>query len=207
MLNFKLNHFRINGLNILGSWITNPVLIKNHIYQFYESKFKETSNRRPTFTSNLFKHISVEDSNLLDRTITPQEIKDAIWDCGGDKALGPDGFTFKFIKKHWEIIKDDIIAYVKEFEKRAYIPRGCNSSFITLILKIDDPLTIGEFRPISLIRCQYKIIAKILANRLSLVIPSGTNKMENLTLDCALTRKLPSKYTLSSGKSKPSSRL
>ncbi|GJZ18718.1 hypothetical protein Tco_0554841, partial [Tanacetum coccineum] len=169
MLNSKLNHSRINGLNILGSWITNPVLIKNHIYQFYESKFMETSNRRPTFTSNLFKHLSIEDSNLLDRTITPQEIKDAIWDCGGDKAPGPDGFTFKFIKKHWEIIKDDIIAYVKEFDNTAYIPRGCNSSFITLIPKIDDPLTIGEFRPISLIGCQYKIIAKILANRLSLV--------------------------------------
>ncbi|GJR03016.1 reverse transcriptase domain-containing protein [Tanacetum coccineum] len=140
--------------------------------KFHESKFKETSNRRPTFTSNLFKHISVEDSNLLDRTITPQEIKDAIWDCGGDKAPGPDGFTFKFIKKHWEIIKDDIIAYVKEFENTSYFPRGCNSSFITLIPKIDDPLTIGEFRPISLIGCQHKIIAKILTNRLSLVIPS-----------------------------------
>ncbi|GJY70863.1 putative RNA-directed DNA polymerase [Tanacetum coccineum] len=178
MLNSKLNHSRINGLNILGPWITNPVLIKNHIYQFYESKFKETSNRRPTFTSNLFKHISVEDSNLLDRTITPQEIKDAIWDCGGDKAPGPDGFTFKFIKKHWEIIKDDIIAYVKEFENTAYIPRGCNSSFITLIPKIDDPLTIGEFRPISLIGCQYKIIAKILANRLSLVIPSVIGEVQ-----------------------------
>ncbi|GJZ85653.1 putative RNA-directed DNA polymerase [Tanacetum coccineum] len=178
MLNSKLNHSRINGLNILGSWITNPVLIKNHIYQFYESKFKETSNRRPSFTSNLFKHISVEDSNLLDCTITPQEIKDAIWDCGGDKAPGPDGFTFKFFKKHWEFIKDDIIAYVKEFDNTAYIPRGCNSSFITLIPKIDDPLTIGEFRPISLIGCQYKIIAKILANRLSLFIPSVIGEVQ-----------------------------
>ncbi|GKA86928.1 hypothetical protein Tco_0808639 [Tanacetum coccineum] len=90
MLNSKLNHSRINGLNILGPWITNPVLIKNHIYQFYESKFKETSNRRPTFTSNLFKHISVEDSNLLNCTITPQEIKDAILDCGRDKAPDPN---------------------------------------------------------------------------------------------------------------------
>nr|GEY21053.1 hypothetical protein [Tanacetum cinerariifolium] len=88
MLNSKVNNSRINGLNILGSWITNPVLIKNHIYQFYESKFKETSNRRPTFTSNLFKHLSVEDFNLFDCTITPQEIKDAIWDCGRDKAPG-----------------------------------------------------------------------------------------------------------------------
>ncbi|GJY45302.1 RNA-directed DNA polymerase, eukaryota, reverse transcriptase zinc-binding domain protein [Tanacetum coccineum] len=124
------------------------------------------------------KHILVEDYNILYRTITPQEIKDAIWDCGGDKASGPNGFTFKFIKKHWEIIKDDIIAYVKEFENTTYIPRGCNSSFITLIPKIDDPLTIGEFRPISLIGCQYKIIAKILANRLSLVIPSVIGEVQ-----------------------------
>ncbi|GJS98553.1 putative RNA-directed DNA polymerase, eukaryota, reverse transcriptase zinc-binding domain protein [Tanacetum coccineum] len=144
MLNSKLNS-RINRLNILGSWIKNPVLIKNHIYQFYESKFKETNNRIPTFTSNLFKHISVEDYNLLDRTITPQEIKDTIWDCGGDKA--------------------------PEFDNTAYIPRGCSSSFITLIPKINYPPTIGEFRPISLIGCQYKIIVKIPANRLSLVIP------------------------------------
>ncbi|GJT38333.1 hypothetical protein Tco_0938198 [Tanacetum coccineum] len=99
MLNSKLNHSRINGLNILGSWITNPVLIKNHIYQFYESKFKETSNRRPSFTSNLFKHISVEDSNLLDCTITPQEIKDAIWDCGGDKA--PAAFLLSSYALTW----------------------------------------------------------------------------------------------------------
>ncbi|GJY56796.1 putative RNA-directed DNA polymerase [Tanacetum coccineum] len=146
MLNSKLNHSRINGLNILGSWITNPVLIKNHIYQFYESKFKETSNRRPTFTSNLFNRISVEDSNLLDRTITPQEIKDAIWDCGGDKAPGPDG---------------DVTLPLSPLSP-----------------KIDDPLTIGEFRPISLIGCQYKIIAKILANRLSLVIPSVIGEVQ-----------------------------
>ncbi|GJT13201.1 hypothetical protein Tco_0860243 [Tanacetum coccineum] len=109
MLNSKLNHSRINGLNILWSWIINPVLIKNHIYQFYESKFKETSNRRPSFTSNLFKHISVEDSNILDCTITPQEIKDAIWDCGGDKAPSPDVFP-NFLKSIGSFIKDDINA-------------------------------------------------------------------------------------------------
>lgn len=54
----------------------------------------------------------------------------------------------------------------------SYIPRGCNSSFVTLIAKVDDPIFISDFRPISLIGCQYKIIAKILANRLALVISS-----------------------------------
>nr|GEY63422.1 hypothetical protein [Tanacetum cinerariifolium] len=53
-------------------------------------------------------------------------------------APGPDGF--KFFKKHWEIIENDVVAYVKEFESSSLIPRGCNSSFITLVPKVDDPL-------------------------------------------------------------------
>ncbi|GJS61197.1 cysteine-rich receptor-like protein kinase [Tanacetum coccineum] len=56
--------------------------------------------------------------------------------------------------------------------------KGCNSSFITLIPKTDDPLVIDDFRPISLIGCQYKIIAKILANRLALVIPSVVGEVQ-----------------------------
>ncbi|GJU00859.1 cysteine-rich receptor-like protein kinase [Tanacetum coccineum] len=59
-----------------------------------------------------------------------------------------------------------------KFEFSSYIPVGCNSSFITLIPKVEDPLLIGDYRPICFIGCQYKIIAKVLANRLSKVLPS-----------------------------------
>lgn len=76
------------------------------------------------------------------------------------------------MKKNWKILGDDIISYVKNFESSSFIPRGCNSSLIALIPKIEDPLLISDFRPISLIGCQYKIIAKVIANRLSQVISS-----------------------------------
>ncbi|GJR57128.1 putative RNA-directed DNA polymerase, eukaryota, reverse transcriptase zinc-binding domain protein [Tanacetum coccineum] len=178
MLNAKSNRSRINGLNILGTWTTNPVSIKNHILRCYELKFKEANLNRPTFSSNMFKQITPDDSQLLDHSFTPLKIKKAVWDCNGDKAPGPDGFTFKFIKKNWDVLKDDIISYVQEFENSAYIPRGCNSSFITLIHKIEDPLSIGDYRPISLIGCQYKIITKVLANRLALVISSVISKVK-----------------------------
>nr|GEY35359.1 outer envelope pore protein 16-2, chloroplastic-like [Tanacetum cinerariifolium] len=89
-----------------------------------------------------------------------------------EKAPGPDGFTFKLIKKHWNLLSDDIITYVNDFYHSTSISRGCNSSFITIVPKVDDPLTISDFRPISLIGCQYKIIEKVLANCLSLVIHS-----------------------------------
>nr|GEZ26544.1 hypothetical protein [Tanacetum cinerariifolium] len=89
-----------------------------------------------------------------------------------DKGPGLDGFTFKLIKKHWTILGNDVISFVKDFHHSVHIPRGCNSSFITLVSKVEDPIVIGDFRPISLIGCQYKILAKVLANRLALVIPS-----------------------------------
>ncbi|GJW72993.1 RNA-directed DNA polymerase, eukaryota, reverse transcriptase zinc-binding domain protein [Tanacetum coccineum] len=77
-----------------------------------------------------------------------------------------------FISGLFSTLKHDIVSYVKEFEVSTLIPRGCNSSYIALIPKVDDPLVVGDFRPISLIGSQYKIIAKILANCLSRVVSS-----------------------------------
>ncbi|GKD81449.1 putative RNA-directed DNA polymerase, eukaryota, reverse transcriptase zinc-binding domain protein, partial [Tanacetum coccineum] len=98
------------------------------------------------------------------------EIKSAIWDCGSNKAPGPDGFTFAFVNKYWDLIKMDILEFVNSFFDSCSMPQGVNSSFFTLIPKVSNPIFIKDFRPISLIGIHYKIIAKILANRLSKVI-------------------------------------
>nr|GEV40636.1 RNA-directed DNA polymerase, eukaryota [Tanacetum cinerariifolium] len=60
---------------------------------------------------------------------------------------------------------------VMEFFSSGTFPKGCNSFFIALIPKTQNAKTVKDFRPISLIRSLYKIIAKIMANRLSSVIP------------------------------------
>ena len=44
------------------------------------------------------------------------EIKNVVWSCGSDKSPGPDGFTFKFLKKYRELLKEDIMGLVKYFE-------------------------------------------------------------------------------------------
>ncbi|GJU00433.1 putative RNA-directed DNA polymerase, eukaryota, reverse transcriptase zinc-binding domain protein [Tanacetum coccineum] len=98
--------------------------------------------------SNLFKHFSLDEVQFLDRPFSNLEIKDA------------------------DIIEKDVISFVKHFETSSHIPKGCNSSFIIFVPKLDDPLVVGDFRPISLIGCQYKIIAKVLANHLPKVLAS-----------------------------------
>ncbi|GJR96849.1 RNA-directed DNA polymerase, eukaryota, reverse transcriptase zinc-binding domain protein [Tanacetum coccineum] len=64
----------------------------------------------------------------------------------------------------------DIIKYVQNFNSPALLSRGCNSSFISLVPKVSNPLCILDYESISLIGCQYKIIAKILAERSKLVL-------------------------------------
>ncbi|GKE78519.1 putative RNA-directed DNA polymerase [Tanacetum coccineum] len=172
IINNRRNRLRINGLAIESEWVTDLVPIKSHILYFFETKFKEPSHNRPSFSNNLFKQLTPDENIILESPISSQEIKNAVWDCTGEKAPGPDGFTFKLIKKHWNLLSDDIITYVNDFYHSSLIPRGCNSSFITLVPKVDDSLTISDFRPISLIGCQYKIIAKVLTTHLSLVIHS-----------------------------------
>lgn len=61
---------------------------------------------------------------------------------------------------------------VKHFENSAFFERGCNASFLALIPKINSPITFGDYRPIILLNSLYKVIAKVLANRLKTVIDS-----------------------------------
>lgn len=64
---------------------------------------------RPKLISPQFKSISMMDAIRLESPISPEEVKNAVWASGSDKAPGPDGFTFEFIKKYWDIISKDII--------------------------------------------------------------------------------------------------
>ncbi|GJZ64535.1 putative RNA-directed DNA polymerase, eukaryota, reverse transcriptase zinc-binding domain protein [Tanacetum coccineum] len=116
--------------------------------------------------ADMFNPLSSSQRESLDQNITREEIKRAVWDCGGDRAPGPNGFVFKFFKTFWDLIEGDVVRFVLDFFRTNSFPKGCNSSFIALIPKVHNAKLVSDFRPISLIGCQYKIIGKILANRL-----------------------------------------
>lgn len=72
----------------------------------------------------------------------------------------------------------DIVRAVRYFEEFATISQDCNSSFITLVPKAKDPITLSDYRPISLLGYVYKIVAKILANHLKVVLGSVVDEVQ-----------------------------
>ncbi|GKE02005.1 hypothetical protein Tco_1389988 [Tanacetum coccineum] len=145
IINKNYQRQNIKGISYNGQWISEPSSIKKKDFEFFSNKFLEDMLTRPPFKSDRFLKLSELQRETLECPFSKEEIKNSVWRCGGDKAPGPNGFTFNFIKKYWNIIGDDITNAVIHFYSSAFIPKGGNSSLITLIKKIKDPITLSDF--------------------------------------------------------------
>ncbi|GKB12440.1 hypothetical protein Tco_0846363 [Tanacetum coccineum] len=162
-----------------GNWTESPKAVKGEFFQHFSSRFDKPDASRATINMRYPKTLTYDQHNELESEVSNVEIKRAVWDCGTDKSPGPDGFTFGFYRRFWKIIENDVYDAVKYFFTYGNIPKGCNSSFIALIPKIPDANMVKDFRPISLIGSLYKIIAKILANRLVGVLGDIVNDVQS----------------------------
>jgi len=88
-----------------------------------------------------------------------------------DKAPGPDGFTIEFFKACWPIIKADLFNLIKNFHRTKRVLPAINATFLTLIPKPDHTDSPDKFRPIALCNVLYKILSKLMANRLKPILP------------------------------------
>ncbi|GKF91144.1 hypothetical protein Tco_0274845, partial [Tanacetum coccineum] len=150
----------IRGILVEADWIDEPAKVKNEFLKHFKI----------SLVSQMPKILTLLQKEDLERSVTYDEIKRAVWDCSTNKSPGPDGFTFDFIRRYWKGVDKDVVKAVEEFFVSSKFPPGSNSSLITLIPKTQDAKIVKDFCPISLIGSAYKIITKIMANRLSMVI-------------------------------------
>ena len=169
LINHRRRHNAIQGLLIDRVWVHEPSSVKNAALNYFKVRFSEENFNRPTLVH--FPSLGQREKESLVARFSELEIKSAVWDCGGDKSPGPDGLNFNFIKQFWEILKPDFIRFMDEFYINGTFPKGSNESFLALIPKLNDPQSLNDYRPISLIGCVYKVVSKLLANRLVLVLP------------------------------------
>ncbi|KAK2648316.1 hypothetical protein Ddye_015805 [Dipteronia dyeriana] len=108
----------------------------------------------------------------LGRRVGLEEVWKVVSNCDGNKAPRPDGFNLNFIKENWDAIKQDFMSFMVEFHKNGSIVKELNQTFIALIPKCSNLKTMKDYRPISLVGSLYKILAKVLANRMRRVLDS-----------------------------------
>ncbi|KAL6336179.1 hypothetical protein AAG906_011061 [Vitis piasezkii] len=91
-------------------------------------------------------------------------------EMNGDKAPGPDGFTMAFWQSCWDFLKEEVVELFKEFYDQKSFSKSLNTTFLVLIPKKGGVEDLGDFRPISLLGGLYKLLAKVLANKLKKVL-------------------------------------
>ena len=160
----------MHGIFVNKKWSDNKEEVKNKVCEFFEERFARNDACQVRLEKIDFNSISEANNELLIGDFSEEEVNAAIWGCDSSKNPGPDGFNFGFIKFCWDILKKDVVSTVKDFAGYGKWPRGSNASFLCLIPKVENPQQLGEFRPISLVGCLYKIISKELFLRLKKVI-------------------------------------
>ena len=106
----------------------------------------------------------------LERKFERGEILQVVSDLESDKAPGPDGFTMTFYHHCWRVVEKDVLVVFEEFFQHCKFEKSLNATFIALIPKKNDASNIRNLRPISLVGSVYKILAKVLTNRLRVVL-------------------------------------
>lgn len=159
-------------LNDQGEWVRNEEALKDMVVNYFKNIYTTEGPRnfRP-----ILDHIpTLVDASMnqsLKAPVTMEEIKETTHQLGPTKAPGPDGFHGLFFQHHWNDIGEDICREVQLFFQTGYLNPALNKTQIILIPKTQDPEKLAQYRPISLCNFAYKIISKILTNRLKPLLP------------------------------------
>ncbi|KAL0448195.1 UNVERIFIED_CONTAM: LINE-1 reverse transcriptase [Sesamum latifolium] len=123
--------------------------------------------------------LSEEDSAVLIKPVTAAEVKMTFFDVAEDKSPGPDGSSSGFFKVAWPIVKEEVTQAILEFFLNGKIMKQVNATLLVLIPKVQAPSQVSDFRPISCCNVLYKVITKIIVQRLRPVLDSLISPSQN----------------------------
>ncbi|XP_043697496.1 uncharacterized protein LOC122648332 [Telopea speciosissima] len=168
------NHI-LEVMDQTGNTLTNPKAIKEEAVLFYKKLFglDYTNLGSCPPPSIPLSGVVSESQNLeLGKEVNGEEVRRVVFSLKDSKAPWPDGFGAGFYKHSWEVIGEELTNAVQWFFANSFMPHSINATFITLVPKSGDVSTFAGFWPLALCNLLYKIITKILSNRIQHVIGS-----------------------------------
>jgi hypothetical protein len=168
----------ITKLNVDKKIITKPKEIleaeKDFYKALYSDKQETCQDSLEYFTKNVnIPKITAEQSNECENDITSEELLKCIKSMKNKKTPGTDGISNEFYKFFWLDIKSFILDSINYAIKSGELSTEQKRGVLTLIPKKDkDRLHLKNWRPITLLNVDYKIFAKVIANRMSKILPT-----------------------------------
>ena len=149
--------------------------IRGEIAGFYEDLFTKQENLdknvQESLLANLKKKLPIQKRNFLETKLTKKEIYTALSETDNGRMPGWCGFQYEFYKHFWHILGDSFyIMQDKVLNEIKRLSITQRKSIISLLFKDGDEKDIRNWRPVSLLCTDYKIIAKAMANRLKNVL-------------------------------------
>lgn len=172
---------RIIGLkNNNNVWLFDPVQIStfiiDHFAKIYTTDHSFSYLRRALFPVP-HPHLSEIDKATLQAPCIIHEISKVVFSFSPLKAPGPDGLHPLFFQKYWDITKSSVYSIILNIMETAIAPPDLNQTYIALIPNKDNVDTISQYRPISLCNTVYKILTKVMANRIKPFLDSIISPM------------------------------
>ncbi|PNX88188.1 hypothetical protein L195_g044290, partial [Trifolium pratense] len=144
--------------------------IKGIAKDYFMNLFQQRNGERMPVINAVTSNISAEDNNDLTAPFSIAEFKDAVFSMEADKCPGPDGFNPGFYQEFWDLCGYEIFEAGCSWLECGAFPPSLNSTNIALIPKGESQASMKDWRPISLCNVHYKIVAKVLANRLKSIL-------------------------------------
>ncbi|KAH1063505.1 hypothetical protein J1N35_028492 [Gossypium stocksii] len=157
--------------NGFGDWIYDPEDIEVEANNFFQNLYGELPGPMGCLPPSSFPRLSQDDISLLEKQVTNEEIKGALFDMSPLKAPGSDGFHTLFFQKQWNTVGVAVCNWVRSIFNGANIDADLNNALIVLIPKVDTPEEFGHYHPISLCSVLYKLVMKVIANRFKVIFP------------------------------------
>lgn len=137
------------------------------------SSVQVDANDIDSFLNIVDKQINQDDYAMCENDLSEMEIKKALFEMNKNKSPGPDGLTVEFYCKFYDTLKQVLFDVFKCIEQNEILSRSMRMGHINLIYKNKgDKRSLENWRPISLLNVDYKIIARVIANRLKVTLPN-----------------------------------